>query len=58
MTPPMSSDRTTATRHEMLWRTIITAAAAPTNAAMDPTDRSMWRPMMTITMPIARMRSS
>jgi hypothetical protein len=31
-------------------------ATAPTNAATDPTDRSMCRAMITITMPIARIR--
>ena len=29
---------------------------APTNAATDPTDRSMWPAMITITMPMARIR--
>ena len=29
----------------------------PTNAATEPTDRSMWPAMMTITMPMARMRT-
>jgi hypothetical protein len=28
----------------------------PTNAATEPTDRSMWPAMMTITMPMARIR--
>ena len=32
------------------------ATMMPVNAATDPTDRSMWPMMMTITMPIARIR--
>ena len=36
--------------------TANTPEQAPTNAATDPTDRSMWPAMMTITMPIARTR--
>ena len=32
------------------------APAAPTNAATEPTDRSMWRATITITMPMARIR--
>ena len=32
------------------------ATTMPTNAATDPTDRSMCPAMMTITMPIARIR--
>ena len=36
--------------------TANTPEQAPTNAATEPTDRSMWPAMMTITMPIARTR--
>ena len=36
--------------------TAKTPEQAPTNAATDPTDRSMWPAMMTITMPIASTR--
>ena len=32
------------------------ATMMPTKAATEPTDRSMWPMMMTITMPIARIR--
>ena len=32
------------------------APAAPTKAATEPTDRSMWRATITITMPMARIR--
>ena len=34
----------------------VGATVAPTNAATDPTDRSMWPAMITITIPIARIR--
>jgi hypothetical protein len=33
---------------------IAMATTMPTNAAIDPTDRSMWPAMMTSTMPMAR----
>ena len=36
--------------------TIMTPATAPMKPAMDPTERSMWPAMMTITMPMARIR--
>ncbi len=36
--------------------TAKTPEQAPTKAATEPTDRSMWPAMMTITMPIARTR--
>ena len=32
------------------------ATTMPTNAATEPTDRSMWPAMITITMPMARIR--
>ncbi len=35
---------------------IAMATTMPTNAATEPTDRSMWPMMITITMPIARIR--
>ena len=36
--------------------TIMTPATAPMKPATDPTDRSMWPAMITITMPMARIR--
>ncbi len=45
-----------ASHHGQPHCTTITPVAAPTNAATEPTDRSMWPAMMIITMPIARIR--
>lgn len=53
---PISSATTSASGHGTSCRTIITAAAAPTNAASEPTERSMCPEMMTIIMPMARIR--
>jgi hypothetical protein len=38
-------------------RDIASATDAPTNALTEPTERSMWPAMMTITMPMARIRT-
>ena len=53
---PRSRQITTARSHGMSHLVIMIAATAPTKAATEPTDRSMWRAMMTMTMPIARIR--
>ena len=53
---PSARQRITASTHGMSYFVIRIAATAPVNAATDPTDRSMCRAMMTITMPIARIR--
>ena len=46
----------TARDHGTSCSIIRIAASAPTNAASEPTDRSMCPAMITITMPIARTR--
>ncbi len=56
ITAPSTRQRITASGHGMSHLVIMIAATAPVNAATDPTDRSMCRAMMTITMPIARIR--
>lgn len=56
MSAPITSAASSATGQGRWCLTIITAAAAPTNAAREPTERSMCPAMMTIIMPIARMR--
>ena len=48
--------RITASGHGTSYLVIRIAATAPMNAATEPTDRSMWPAMMTITMPMARIR--
>ena len=53
---PTTRPRTMASGHGTSYRVIAMATVAPTNAATDPTDRSMWPAMMTITIPIARIR--
>ncbi len=53
---PMPSERMTESHHGRPHCTANTPEQAPTKAATDPTDRSMWPAMMTITMPIASTR--
>lgn len=53
---PISSVRATATGHGICCCTMSTAATAPTSAVREPTDRSMWPAMMTIIIPMARIR--
>ena len=53
---PTTRQRTAATGQGRPHCVIITPAIAPLKATTEPTDRSMWPAMMTITMPMARMR--
>ena len=53
---PMSSERMTDSHHGSPSCTANTPEHAPTKAATEPTERSMWPAMITITMPIARTR--
>ena len=53
---PTTRQSTTAIGHGMFHCVIITPAMAPVKATTDPTDRSMCPAMMTMTMPMARMR--
>ncbi len=44
--------------HQLKFHSFMASATvAPTNAQTEPTDRSMWPAMMTITMPMARIRT-
>lgn len=56
ITAPASTHTTTATGHGMSLRTMRTADIAPMNPATDPTDRSMWPLMITMTIPMASTR--
>ena len=56
MSAPMPIHTATPSSHGMSLRTIRTPDIAPMNPAMEPTDRSMWPAMITMTMPIARTR--
>ncbi|MET3800547.1 hypothetical protein ABID70_000502 [Clavibacter michiganensis] len=51
---PTTSDSTTAVPHGSPHSFMLSAATAPTVATTEPTDRSMWPAMITMTMPIAR----
>ncbi|MGX1501912.1 UNVERIFIED_CONTAM: hypothetical protein RKD43_000537 [Streptomyces graminofaciens] len=53
---PIARERTSASTQGTSCSTIITAAAAETKAASEPTDRSMWPEMMTIIMPMPSTR--
>ena len=53
---PRMRHSTTARNHGTSCLVIRIAQTAPTNAATEPTDRSMWRATITITMPMARIR--
>jgi len=52
----MARHSSSATGQDTLCWTVSTAAKAPTNAVIDPTDRSMCPAMMTSIIPIARIR--
>lgn len=52
----MARHNSTASGQGTSFLTISTAATPPMNAVIEPTDRSMWPAMMTIIMPIARIR--
>ena len=56
MTAPTTRQISTASGHGTSCLVIKIAPTAPTNAATEPTDRSMCRATITITMPIARIR--
>ena len=56
MSPPATRAALTAAGHGRSYRTMSTAADAPVKAAIEPTDRSMWPLMITMTMPMARIR--
>ena len=53
---PSTRQATTARNHGTSHLVIMIAEQAPTKAATDPTDRSMWPATITITMPMARIR--
>ncbi len=53
---PTSRPARTPTHQGWSWRITIVALTAPTSATTEPTDRSMCPAMITITMPIARIR--
>jgi hypothetical protein len=53
---PTNSERTIDNHQGRPHWTANTPETAPTNAATDPTERSMWPAMITITIPIARTR--
>ncbi len=53
-TAPTTSESRTATNQGRPHWFIAIAAIAPTMATTEPTDRSMWPAMITMTMPIAR----
>ncbi|MDQ0743542.1 hypothetical protein QFZ62_000850 [Clavibacter sp. B3I6] len=54
MSAPTTSDSATAAPHGRPHSFMLSAATAPTVATTEPTDRSMWPAMITMTMPIAR----
>ena len=53
---PTASAASTPAHQGMPSRMTSTAETAPVSATTDPTDRSMWPPMITMTMPIASTR--
>ncbi len=56
MATPTSRPARTPTHQGIPCRTTTVALTAPTSATTEPTERSMCPAMMTITMPIARIR--
>src|SRR6266545_659913 len=56
MSAPRARQRITARNHGTSCLVIKIAPTAPTNAATEPTDRSMWRATTTSTIPMARIR--
>ena len=56
MSAPRARHRSTASIQGTSYLVIMIAPAAPTKAATDPTERSMCRATITMTMPMARIR--